>query len=67
MTNNIENGQNLYNLVDVARKYVSSQVSTILTKAFAEANALSPTERIGLPDMRFSSPGPGDEARMRQG
>jgi hypothetical protein len=65
MTDNRENGQNLYNLVDAARKYVSSQVNAILAKAFAEAHALSPEQRKALPAMQFSAPVPGDEAKRR--
>ena len=66
MTDDAEHGQNMYNLIDAALKHVTGEVTTILSRAFKEANALSSQQRKALPPLQFKAPVPGDEAKSRQ-
>jgi hypothetical protein len=66
MTDNIESGQNMYNLVDTAKEYVAQEIISILNRAFKDANALTPQQRAALPSLQVTSPGPGDEVRSRK-
>jgi len=66
MTDNFEDGQNMYNLIDAAQKYVSDQIGALLSKAFIQTNMLSPQQRVALPPLQVTAPGPGDEGISRK-
>ncbi|RWQ24207.1 hypothetical protein [Mesorhizobium sp.] len=57
--------QLLYNLVAHTAKHVEEKVSALLPRLFEEANSMTAEERLALPQVTYSVPQSGAEARQR--
>lgn len=59
------NIKNLYALIVHARKFVTTEIDSLLPRVFDEARAMTPGQRAALPDAKYTVPTVADASKTR--